>query len=54
LSTTKTGALRRTFTIVIKSFNGGPSSNKMEDANTKAPSRAPWADRVLCNQIEDE
>lgn len=23
------------FTIVIKSFSGGPSSNQMEDANTK-------------------
>src|SRR3989442_4317723 len=26
---------RRIFTIAIKSFTGGPSSNQMEDANTK-------------------
>jgi hypothetical protein len=42
LSTTaKTGALRRTFTMVIKSFTGGPSSNQMEDANTKDAVKSP-------------
>lgn len=30
----KPGALRRTFTVVHKSFSGGPLSNQMEDANT--------------------
>jgi hypothetical protein len=34
-------ALRRTFTIVIKSFTGGPSSNQMEDANTKGAVKSP-------------
>lgn len=29
--------LRRNFTLVIKSFTGGPSGIQMEDANTKAP-----------------
>src|SRR5713101_3537913 len=40
-STTKTGALQRTFTMVIKSFNGGPSSNQMEDANAKGAVTSP-------------
>jgi len=46
--------LRRNFVFVIKSFSGGPSSNQMEDANSK---RAVWsssADHVMYNQIEDE
>jgi len=29
-------AFRRSFTIVIRSFTGGPSHNQMEDASTKA------------------
>ena len=34
-------ALRRTFTVAIKSFNAGPSSNQMEDANTKGAVKSP-------------
>ena len=39
--TCENGALRRTFTVAIKSFNGGPSSNQMEDANTKGAGKSP-------------
>src|ERR1700674_5428251 len=34
-TTAKIAALRRAFTMAIKSVNGGPFCNQMEDANTK-------------------
>ncbi len=46
--------LRRTFTLVLKSFNGGPSSNQMEDANTNRDRLSHLAVDVMYNQIEDE
>lgn len=52
--TTKTRALRRPFTVVMKSFSSGPSSNQMEDANSKRDDGSTWAVNVLYNQIEDE
>jgi hypothetical protein len=34
-TTAKIAAFRRAFTMAIKSVNGGPSCNQMEDANSK-------------------
>jgi hypothetical protein len=41
-------------TLVIKSFNGGRSSNQMEDANTNRDRMSHLALDVMYNQIEDE
>lgn len=58
--TRDSGALRRAFTVAIKSLNGGPLSNQMEDANTKgavksavgSPRSAAGHGRRGCTQLE--
>ena len=42
------------FTIVIRSFAGGPTSNQMEDANTNVRCWSSSQDSLMYNQIEDE
>jgi len=48
------GELRRNFTVVIRSFTGGPSSNQMEETNRNHDDVSLLAINVMCNQIEDE
>jgi len=48
------GELRRNFTVVIRSFTGGPSSNQMEETNKNHDDVSLLASNVMDNQIEDE